>query len=402
MLGRQRSEVDPVASTPFRSSHNQNSSGTNFAIFAVLLVVIRVVFALIALRTIGHDFHKGPFFSSRESSWIRLFNNWDATHYQEISQFGYHKFESRAFLPAYPLLIRSVSPIVGRLLGGLLIAWIGAVFAIWGVIDVARKYVSTSTALVSGALLAWNPVSVFLISGYPESLLVATMIWSLRFCLDRRWLPAALLAAFASCTMPQGVAASVVVVTAVVISESGRMRFLRAMFYGILGEAGSLGFLIYNGFATGNVLASQRAAQMGWHEHLTYPFHIALRLVAILINGHHQIQIESVFVINAIAGALGIASIGFAIYIAFRYKSLELPAVLLIVANLLSLSTIDGGSESTARFIFFTAPLYIFVAVGLEMFSQPVRRAVVGTVMLVCCSSAILFGLQFNLGWWFT
>ncbi len=374
----------------------------NLVLVSIGIVTVRVLAGLISAIVADSFVKKGPSFPSAAVSWVAFFNRWDARRYIAIAKHGYTGLESHAFYPGYPLLIRLVSRIFGYQVSALVLTWIAAVFAIWGVIDVARRFASQQSAFMAGTLLAWNPVSIFFMVGYPEALLVATMIWSLRFCLEKQWWQAALLAAIASCTLPQGTMSAVVLLLAVVLDDRRWWGLLRGVAFGAIGELGFLGFATYCWATTGNPLTFQRAEALGWQNHLTYPFHVVLRQVAIILGGHQSAQFQSVYILDACAGVLGGVAATAGIYLCWRDRSLILPSVLLALGVLSSVITIDKGAESTARFIFFLAPLYVIMAVCADKLPRVARIPVTVNLVLISSVLAVLFGAMFNLGWWMT
>jgi hypothetical protein len=310
--------------------------------------------------------------------------------------------DSHAFLPAYPILIRVFSPIFGYRYAALVVAWAAALIAIWGVLDVARRYVSFEAACMAALLLAWNPASIFFVAGYPEGLLVAAMVWSLRFCLDGRWWLAATLATVASISMPQGVVAAPVLGLAVLLGDRRWIGLLRAVFFALLGELGLLGFYVYCWVTTGNPLIFESATKSGWHSQITYPFHTVLSDLHALFAGGVTPQVSAVLTLNALAGVLGGVLAVAGLYLCWRDRSLILPTALLALGVLVSVLTIEPSLEGTGRFILFLAPLYVIVAVLLDRLPRIARLPVGASLLVVSVLLSVLFSVMFNLGWWLT
>jgi hypothetical protein len=377
---------------------------------ALGIVVVRVGAALFAARLALTYGKRGPWFGSLHPSVVDLLERWDAGWYIGIAHAGYFDLNSHAFFPAYPLLIRLTSPVLGYPNGALAVSWLAAVFAMWGVLDVARRFVSLQTSWIAAFLLAWNPVSIFFVAAYPEGVLIATMIWSLRFCLDKKWWQAATLAAVASFTMPQGVVSAMVLGLAVLLSDRRWFGLLRGVCYAVLGELGLLGYLVYCWVTTGNPLIFESATKHGWHSHLTYPFHTVFVGLDYVFTGalnayfHGGVtpQIGAVLTLNALAGALGGVIAVAGLYLCWRDRRLILPAALLALGVLVSVISIEPSLESTGRFILFLAPLYIIVAILLDRLPRVARLPVGVNLLLVSALLSVLFGVMFNLGWWLT
>ena len=371
-------------------------------LISLAIVAVRIFAGLIAALVADSFIAKGHWSTAAPFSLVSAFNRWDAIRYIEIAKHGYSTLELHAFYPAFPLLIRWVSPILHYYGGALALTWVAAVFAVWGVIDVAGRFASKESAWIVGVLLAWNPVSIFFMAGYPEALLVATMIWSLRFCLDKQWWRAAVLAAVASCTLPQGMVSAVVLFLAVLLADRGWRGFVRGVLYGAIGELGLLSYMMYCWVTTGNPFLIQRAESSSWQNHLTYPFHTLLRQLAILVGGHESVQFQAVYVLDACAGVLGGVIAVVAMYLCWRDRRLVLPAVLLALGVLVSEMSVDNVADATARFVFFLAPLYVIVAVCIDKLPRVARLPVAVNLLLVSGMLAVLYGAMFYLGWWLT
>ncbi len=255
------------------SSGSVGTTETEFFLGATAMVAVRIVSGVIFSKAATSSFRLGPY-SGPVHSWTTAFLRWDSGFFISIAQHGYTSVATFDFLPVYPLLIRAVSPIFGYAGGAIAVSWIASVFAVWGVMDVTQRLASRQMAWVAGALLLWNPVSIFLLAGDAEALLVALMIWSLRFCLEGKWWPAAITAGLASGVLPQGIASAVVLALAVVLAERSVRGLLRSAVFGLIGLAGCVGYLIYSWAATGNPFKIHDAETVGWQAHLTYPLHM--------------------------------------------------------------------------------------------------------------------------------
>jgi len=189
-----------------RSDWRTHESNLRNFLISLAMVTPRVLVGIVSIPLARDYVGRGPWSLRGNVSWTSQFSRWDASLYIDIARSGYSTFQLHAFYPVYPLLIKLFSPFFGYTAGSLLVTWLAAVLATWGVIDVTKRFTSLPMAWWAGLLLVWNPLSIFFISGYPESLLVAAMIWSLDFCLQSRWWLAALFAAVASGVLPQGTA----------------------------------------------------------------------------------------------------------------------------------------------------------------------------------------------------
>jgi hypothetical protein len=376
---------------------------------ATTIVAVRVVGALIFSKAATATFPLGPFYPGAVQSWTAPFLRWDSNYFIAIAQHGYSWIETYDFLPVYPLLIRAVSPVFGYAGGAIAVSWIASIFAVWGVMDVTERFASRQLAWVAGALLMWNPVSIFLLAGYAEALLVALMIWSLRFCLDGKWWPAAITAGLASGVLPQGVASAVVLVVAVLMADRSVRGLLRAGLFGLIGLAGCVGYLVYCWVATGNPLKIRDAETVGWQAHLTYPLHMVFVDLSRTASWHFLVgtvdvskQMRVVYALDSAVGLLAVIVAVSGFVLCRKDHRFILPATLFLVGLVISVVTVDGAADSTARFILFLAPFYVIVAVVVQRLPRIARLPVAINVLMLSAASAVFFGAVFNLGYWLT
>jgi len=376
----------------------ENSRSRNLLLSSAF-VISRVIIGIVLIPIARLVFTHGPWFPRGAVTWASQLNQWDATLYLSIARTGYSDIQLHAFYPAYPLLIRWVSPVFGFSAGSFAISWVAGIFAVWGVVDVARRFASSQVAWWAGLLLLWNPLSVFFIAGYPESLLVAAMVWSLRFCLDRKWWPAALLAGLASCTMPQGIASGAVVFVALVLIDRTWKGVLRGVAFGALGELGILTYWLYCWRTTGDAFIEQRAEKLGWGTHLTYPLHAIFDEWSLAFSHLVPVGFRFAFAIDEVTGFLGVTLAVIAIFLSRRDHGLILPATLLAIGILISVVPINAGISATARYILFLAPLYVVIAALLQRPNAELRFHLALILFLVSAFLAVLFGLLYNFGW---
>ncbi|MFT9477009.1 hypothetical protein [Streptomyces sp. 11-1-2] len=154
----------------------------------------------------------------------QLGHYWDSLWYVGIAQHGYGTtrpsithpgltFSDLAFFPLYPALIRAVTSVVplSAVTAGLLITWVTAGLAAWGIHAVGERLYGRRVALMLVALWGLLPHAVVESMGYTESLLTALAAWSLYALLTRRPLWAGALALCAGATRPNGIAVAAAV-----------------------------------------------------------------------------------------------------------------------------------------------------------------------------------------------
>lgn len=137
--------------------------------------------------------------------WLGVWERFDTLWYVHISQYGYDRPRAVVFFPLYPILIRSLSPLFSPLVAALLISTVATFFALWGFQKLFR--LDLPEELVNRALMIFAlwPSAFILFAGYPESLLIALLIWALYFARFERWWLAGLLGLLAGLTKAVGV-----------------------------------------------------------------------------------------------------------------------------------------------------------------------------------------------------
>ncbi len=144
-----------------------------------------------------------PVFHSGWKLWLlEPWQRFDTAWYVQIAASGYQDPNSTVFYPLYPLLLRGLP--VEPMLAALTISTVAAFFFFWAFHKLAEQEYGTRAAW-TGLLLLWLwPSSCILFAGYPESLLLALLAWSLWFGTQKRWLAAGTLGCLAGFSKATG------------------------------------------------------------------------------------------------------------------------------------------------------------------------------------------------------
>lgn len=144
----------------------------------------------------------------RETGWpYRLLGVWerfDTLWYLEIAQHGYVRPDAVVFFPLYPLLIRALSFVVSPLAAALIVSSVSAFFVFWGFQKLLRLDLPTETVNRALLFFALWPTAFILFAGYPESLLIALMIWAVWFARGGHWWLAGVLGLLSGLTKAVG------------------------------------------------------------------------------------------------------------------------------------------------------------------------------------------------------
>ncbi len=331
--------------------------------------------------------------------------HWDARHYLYIAQHGYvggtgHLSAYAAFFPLYPLLVGGVARVVPfghhpYEVVAVVVSWLSLLAAIAGVMAVVRQWTGTDRYADAGMAFAWFPVSVFLMAGYPESLFVALVSWTLYFCSRDRMVLAAVLAGLASASRMEGALLVVVVVWPVV---RGTMGWARVVVLALVSEAGLAAYGIFCWIHYGNPLAFAHAEKL-WGRRLTLPFRPVEAFFHEWARGNAGTRSDiGVLALDAFLG-LGalVATVVFVVW-ARRRPGLGGVTLFTVLLLLAASSTAPGGTspEALGRFVMCIVPLYALVPV--------IVRRIPGSRSLLLASAAIAGCCQilFTLGYWLT
>ncbi|MFF2502760.1 mannosyltransferase family protein [Streptomyces sp. NPDC058067] len=225
------------------------------ALYAAARLAGLAVAGAVALRT-------------HRSLWTALGTSWDSNWYTGIAQHGYgttlagrHGFTytDLAFFPLYPALQRSLATLVPvhMTVAGLVVAWLSALAAAWGIYAVGELLHGRRTGIALALLWGTLPHAVVETMAYSESLMTALSAWSLYALLTRRRLWAGVLALLAGLTRPNGVAVAVAVLCAAglaVLRSRHDRRDWRVWVSMALAPLGWFGYLAWVGTRSGGPL----------------------------------------------------------------------------------------------------------------------------------------------------
>ncbi len=194
---------------------------------------------------------------------------WDGLWYHRIADWGYGTFipgweqpglrySDLAFFPLYPMTVRAADAVlpVGSVACALLVSWVSAALAAWGVFAVADHCYGRRAATALVLLWALTPYSVVLTMAYTEPMMCALAAWALYAALTRRWLTAAGLSVLAGLCRPNGVAVAAALGAAVLADawrrrREGLRQEPRAWLAAVLAPLGWCGYVMWVGAQSG-------------------------------------------------------------------------------------------------------------------------------------------------------
>ncbi|WP_246192458.1 glycosyltransferase family 39 protein [Kitasatospora atroaurantiaca] len=248
--------------------------------YGVLKLIGFAVF-LQLLAASGQYRTKDPRFGGGTHVWD-VVGAWDGWWYQQIATHGYH-FEllpavgqsgthgqsPAAFLPLYPGLIRLVSTLTG--LGtygaGMLLSVIFSFVAAAGVFAVTARLRGNRVGVIAAGLWAVFPGSGFEWAVFGEPLFVALAAWTCYAVMTRHWFTAATLAFLAGLDRPAAAALIAVVGLSGLGAMVRRQKIVGPLVAVVVAPLGLLGYLLWVGDRTGDLLGYVTAEQDAWLRH---------------------------------------------------------------------------------------------------------------------------------------
>lgn len=237
---------------------------------------------------------------------------WDSRWMTLISRHGYSGFavgdagtpggdpiewQSVAFFPGYPWLVRALAAPVRALTGAeitvaaaAVVSVVSAVVMVWGLGRLAVDHLwprgrggdpgvpaSPVTAavltLAVGVLALGAPMSVVYVMPYSESLYTALAVWAVVMLLRRRYLTAGVLVLFAGLTRITAVVLVLTLAVAAAVelwrwwrTRQDAGRVLRACAAPVIGVLGIAGYILWANGRTAEIGGYFEAQERGWHS----------------------------------------------------------------------------------------------------------------------------------------
>jgi len=240
---------------------------------------------------------------------------------------------------------------------------------------------------------------VFLLGGYSEATFLAIAGWFCVALVCGRLLPAALLAAAASGTRPEGVLLGAVLVGWLLWERRGIVRTV------VLGAVSAVGLAAFSAFCWaryGDAFA-YFGAQASWHRTHTVPFRpVVASLRAIVLDqplGGVELTTgaTATFLVDDLAVLAALVSAAFLLRWAVVRRDLRpLAALSALYVLVVASNGVAGVSpEAAVRVLMCAVPLFVVVE---RLRSEHAWTAVVAGSVAIAVPCQLLY----NLGYWFT
>jgi hypothetical protein len=311
-------------------------------------------------------------------------NRWDADWYRKVVLHGYPHDLPRtaegvgqstvAFFPGFPLLVRFVRFVTGLspTAAATATATTCAVLACILLWVLARRVADRGVADRTVALFAFFPGSLVLTLPYAEPLMLVLVLGCLLCLLERRFLPAGVLAALATATRPNAIVlvACCAFEGFLVLRETKDRRGLgRPIVATALAPLGFLAFMAFLWLRTGHADAWFATQRGGWLEHLS-----------ITAPGHWV----TLFLDHPEHPGIATVSIGllFLVVAAAVTAWSRLPGVLHVyTAGIVGLALFSYTLGARPRFLLTAFPLFIGLAKRLPLFWFTITVCILATLL---------------------
>ncbi|HOW14886.1 hypothetical protein [Methanosarcina sp.] len=292
--------------------------------------------------------------------WLDVWGAWDTGWYLDISLNGYSTIQNQihqtniAFFPLYPTLMRIIGSITGNhYIAGLIISNFCLIVACIYLYRLVKLDFEETNAIKSVKYLLIFPVSFILSGVFSESLYLTLILICFYYARKGEWYLVGITGFFLSLTRSVGVLVVLPLLYEVlmplikenrtIISLKNSREVIIPVFYLSLIPLGTVFFMVYNYYITGDFLAFMHAQAM-WERHLTNP----LEVIIDGFSGDIFTAFEAAF-----------ATISIFILIIF-YRKMRFSYWLFSMFSIfIPLST---GIMSMPRYILVIFPLYILFA----------------------------------------
>jgi hypothetical protein len=184
------------------------------------------------------------------TAWFR----WDAVHYLNLAQFGYHAHStgSSLFYPLYPLFIRLAAMLFweNTFFSALFVSTVSFFFYLSGFYLLTHEYFDNEIAKWSRLAILCYPFSVFLLAPFSEPLYLAMTIWMFLAASKHKWLIAGILGFASGLTRGPALLSSLALLTLLFAQHLQSRRNFSILFLGRTASAlspflGGWSFLIW-------------------------------------------------------------------------------------------------------------------------------------------------------------
>lgn len=304
-----------------------------------------------------------------------IWDRFDTLWYLHIASHGYDRPATTVFYPIYPILIRCLSWITHEpTAAALIVSTVACFFLFWGIQELANLDWPGTEGWALLLFALW-PASFILLAAYPDSLVIALVVWSIYFSRTDRWWLAGFLGCAAGLTKAAGVL--VVIPMAVLIFKERRWRSLPALVIASLGFVSYALWLKVSGFPAANLVYAKY-----WATQVSMPWRTFIDAFPPVFRDHDWLIMP-----NLAALLFCIAVLMFARHQRLEYALFSAACLILFLTK-----HTEPILQSTPRYVLLVFPVFVCWAGWIR------RRTSGLLILLLLCP--IYFALLRTFLWW--
>ena len=369
--------------------------------YALKIAILIAIIAKLAVFSIGYAgaYSTAPA-NGDSTNPLQLLTNqfakWDGSHYVYLAQNGYTNQGDAAnfivFFPLYPFLIRLITFDFAYVnLSGLIISNTSSLIAVIYLFKLAKLDYNDNIAVRAVLFFSVFPTAYFLSAVFTESLFLTTVIASLYYARNGKWVFAGILGLLASLTRIAGLLLLPTLIMEYFNQKKWRIKATDPKIaWTCLPAIGFLIYLLINYQVTGNPFTFIEIQRTHWFETLN-PIDGLLGAAGWSINGTYPDSLTIGYA-QLIFAALGLTMVIAGFIAAYKHKLRLSYALYILLIWMLAVST--SFWISIPRYMLSMFPMFMLLAL--------LSRKKISTITLIVPSFAALafFTYLFAAGEW--
>lgn len=260
---------------------------TTFFVTRIPIIII----AELAAVLIGQ--RPGEHTACSTQAWLAVWCRWDAIHYLDIAQYGYHGTDM-AFFPLYPTLIAILGRLIGNyLIAGLIISNVALFFGLLFCYKLVQHQYDRQVAYRAIFYISIFPTAIFFSAVYTEAPFFALTVASFYYIREHKWLLAGMIGCLAAMARVEGVLLVAPFAIEWWLTARHDRKLRLPAIGGIALICAGLGFyMAYLWMLRGDPLYFSHV-QVNWHRHLAPPWVALWNSIALMRHSHTPITIAN-------------------------------------------------------------------------------------------------------------
>lgn len=271
---------------------------------------------------------------------LGIWERFDTLWYLHIARYGYDRPDAIVFYPLYPYLIRVLAWLLPPITAALLVSTLAAFFFSWGFQNLVHLDCGGDQFRRGLIVYAIWPSSFIFFAGYPESLLMALIVWSLYFAQRQKW-GAAVALAFAA-EMTKAVGAIITIPLFLIAARRQRM----SAWLVLLTPLGALAFPAWARWSGHGMLSS--AYQHYWRTRTAAPWNTLWVAAERLLH-----RPDALLVLNLLF-LIVICALAARTHMRLEYRLFALAAILLVLCK-----ETEPPLQSMMRYVLVMFPAFV-------------------------------------------